>query len=78
MALSPLQIKVELLKRGDSVAALARRWKTTREIVSRVIHRDGKYVYPEVRQKLARYLGVSISEVGQDPKRSKKVRRKAA
>ena len=78
MPLSPVEIKVELLQRGVSVADLARRWNTTREIVSRVIHRDGKYVYPEVRQRLARYLGVPVSEVGQDPKRSRKPKKKAA
>jgi lambda repressor-like predicted transcriptional regulator len=72
MSLSGLQIKVELLKRGHSVADLARRWGTTREIVSRVIHRDGKYVYPEIRAKLARYLGVPVSDVGQSPKRKVK------
>lgn len=76
MALSAIQIKMELLRRGHSVAALARKWNTTREIVSRVIHRDGKYVYPDIRRKLASYLGVKISEIGQDPKR--KPKKKAA
>lgn len=69
MPLSPVQIKVELLNRGDTIAKLARRWGTSPWVVSRVIHRRGQFVYPEVRKKLARYLKVPVSEVGREPQK---------
>jgi lambda repressor-like predicted transcriptional regulator len=67
MQLSPTEIKVRILKNGDTIAALARDWGTTREVLSRVIHRRGEYLYPEVRQKLADYLQVRVSRVGREP-----------
>lgn len=67
MPLSPLEIKMEMLRRGDTVAGLARKWGTTSEVVSRVVHRREPFVYPEIRQKLARYMRVSVSEVGREP-----------
>ena len=78
MALSALEIKVEILKRGDTLAGLARRWNTTPEIVSRVVHRRYTFVYPEIRAKLARYLGVAVSEVGREPQRERAARADAA
>ena len=69
MPLSAVQIKTEMLVRGDTIAGLARRWGTTGTILSRVIHRYGQFVYPEVRKKLARYLKVPVSEVGREPQR---------
>jgi ribosome-binding protein aMBF1 (putative translation factor) len=72
MALTATDIKKRLLEKGVSVAELARRWKTKREIVSRVIHRQGGVVYPDVRRKLAQYLGVSVAEVGREPIRKPK------
>jgi lambda repressor-like predicted transcriptional regulator len=54
MQLSPIEIKVRILQNGDSIAGLARQWGTTREVLSRVIHRSDEYIYPEVREKLAR------------------------
>jgi len=62
------------MKKGVSVTELAKRWGTTREIVSRVIHRYGGYAYPEIRRKLARYLGVPVSEIGRDDTRRKSKR----
>lgn len=76
MPLSPVDIKKTLLERGDSVAALARRFGTEREKLSRVIHRQGQFVYPQIRRKLARYLRVPISEVGQES--GQKPKKKAA
>jgi hypothetical protein len=76
MPLSGIDIKIEILKRGDTISGLARRWDTTPEILGRVIWRRWSFVYPDIRRKLARYLGVKISEVGQDPKR--KPKKKAA
>ena len=74
MALSPLEIKVEILRRGDTLAGLARGWQAenpdlhiTEQVLSRVIHRRAPYVYPEVKQLLANYLGVDVSEVGREP-----------
>jgi len=67
MPLSPVQIKTEMLNRGDTIAGLARRWKTSPTKVSRVVHRHDGFVYPEIRKKLARYLRVPVSEVGREP-----------
>ena len=69
MALSPIEIKTELMKRGVSIAELARRWGTTREAVSRVVHGYGGYAYPKIRKRLARYLGVPLAEIGRDDQR---------
>lgn len=77
MALSPVEIKIKILSRGDTLAGLARRWKVenpcllvNEQMISRVIHRRAPYVYPEVRQLLADYLGVDVSEVGREPARA--------
>ncbi|HLL74851.1 MAG TPA: hypothetical protein VK421_06265 [Pyrinomonadaceae bacterium] len=78
MALSALEIKVEILKRGDTVAGLARKWNATPEIVSRVIHRRYTFVYPEIRAKLAKYLGVPVSAVGREPQRERPSNARAA
>lgn len=67
MPLSPLEIKIRILKKGDTIAGLARLWATTPEVVSRVIHRRDYFVYPEIREKLADYLGVPVSKVGREP-----------
>jgi lambda repressor-like predicted transcriptional regulator len=69
MPLSPVEIKVEILKRGDTLAGLAKRWGTSRSKLSRVVNRSGQFVYPHIRRKLARYLKVSISEVGREPQK---------
>lgn len=69
MPLSAVQIKTEMLNRGDTVAGLARRWGTSAGKVSRVIHRHVGFVYPEIRKKLARYLRVPVSEVGREPQK---------
>jgi transposase-like protein len=79
MPLSAVEIKKQILDRGDTVADLARRWGTSRTIVSRVIHRNSESVYPEIRKKLARYLKVPVSEVGREPqKQAVKTEAKAA
>lgn len=72
MPLSPLEIKVRILKKGDTIAGLAREWETTPEVVSRVIHRRGYFVYPKVRAKLAGYLGVPVEKVGREPSQNPK------
>lgn len=65
--LTPTEIKIAILERGDSIARLAERWHTTSAVLSRVIHRRGEYVYPDVRRKIARYLGVNVARVGREP-----------
>lgn len=72
--LSATEIKVVILQRGDTLAGLARDWDRRRpelhineQVLSRVIHRRAPYVYPEVRQLLADYLGVDVSRVGREP-----------
>lgn len=69
MPLSAVDIKKEMLERGDAITDLARRWGTTATKISRVIHRHEGFVYPEIRKKLARYLKVSVSEVGREPQK---------
>ena len=72
MPLSALEIKVRILKKGDTIAGLAREWKTTPEVISRVIHRRGYFVYPDIRSRLATYLGVHVSKVGRAPSHNPK------
>jgi hypothetical protein len=74
MPLQPVEIKIKILRKGDTLAGLARRWKeenpdlhVNEQVLSRVIHRRGPYVYPEVRQLLADYLGVRVSQIGRAP-----------
>jgi hypothetical protein len=74
MQLSATEIKVRMLKNGDTIAGLARQWGTTPEVVSRVIYRRGYAVYPEVRQKLADYMGVPVKKVGREPSKNPKSR----
>jgi DNA-binding MurR/RpiR family transcriptional regulator len=69
MPLSATDIKVRILLNGDTIAGLARKWGTHQEAVSRVIHRRGYFVYPELREKLAKYLGVKVADVGREPLR---------
>ena len=79
MPLSSIEIKVEILKRGDTLAGLAKRWGASRWVLSRVVNRSGQFVYPSVRRKLARYLKVPVSDVGREPqKASPKGQAKAA
>jgi len=67
MPLEPVDIKIEILRRGDTIAGLARKWGTTSEVLSRVIHRRAPYLYPEEQKKLARYLRVPVADVGRAP-----------
>lgn len=64
MPLSPLDIKISVMKKGDNFVKLAKRWKTTPGVISRVVNRREPFVYPEVRIKLAHYLNVPVSDVG--------------
>lgn len=80
MPLSPLEIKIKLLRKGsreegtDTLAGLARKWKAehphlhiNEQVLSRVINRRAFYVYPEVCQLLADYLGVRVAQIGRQP-----------
>lgn len=64
MPLSPIDIKIVLLRNGDNFVKLARKWKTTPQVISRVVNRRSPFVYPEVRIRLAKYLDVPVSEIG--------------
>jgi len=74
MQLSPVEIKIRILKNGDSIAGLARQWGTSREILSRVVHRSPGTAYPELRKRLADYLNVPITKVGREASTSPKSR----
>jgi lambda repressor-like predicted transcriptional regulator len=76
--LTPLEIKIEIMQRGDSIAGLARKWGTWREVLSSVINRSPGVVQPELRQKLADYLGVEVWRVGSEPQRADHVRQSSA
>lgn len=72
--LTATDIKVVILRNGDTLAGLARAWRdedpslqVDEQVLSRVIHRRAPYVYQEVRERLAKYLGVDVSQVGREP-----------
>ncbi|MGI8655441.1 MAG: hypothetical protein ACR2LC_09505 [Pyrinomonadaceae bacterium] len=67
--LSPLEIRHEIERRGDSIASLARDWKTNRQQLSALINRHPHYVSPRLRALLAEYLNVEVSQVGNEPAR---------
>lgn len=72
MQLSPTQIKIHLLEMGVTAAHLARKWDVPKENVSRVINRTPGFVFPEIKQLLAGFLGVPVTAVGREPARCKK------
>lgn len=59
-------IVMVLRQRGETVSSLARIFGCQRDVLARVIHRQEPYVYPEVREQLASWLGVSEWQVGRD------------
>ncbi len=67
--LSALEIRHEIERRGFSIAELARRWKTNRQQLSAIINRHPHYVSPALRGKLAKFLGVDISRISNEPVR---------
>jgi hypothetical protein len=80
MALSATDIKVKILRNGDTLAGLARKWQDenpgvviTEQVLSRVIHRRAPYVYPEVKQLLANYLQKPVRQIGREPQPKKVV-----
>jgi lambda repressor-like predicted transcriptional regulator len=75
MHLSSTEIKVKLLRRGVTAAELARQWGVPKENLSRVIHRTPGFVFPDIRRRLAEFLGVPVESVGRDLEREQ---RKAA
>jgi hypothetical protein len=77
MPLTSLEIKIEIMKRGDTIASLARRWKCWDNDIHRVVQRTPGRALPEVRRKLARYLRVPIAEIGRDVERKPKKARAA-
>ena len=67
MHLSSTEIKIRLLRRGVTASQLARTWECPKENLSRVINRTPGFVFPDIRQKLAEYLGVPVEAVGRVP-----------
>ncbi len=70
--LTPVDIKHVLLDRGDTIASLARDWKeegldVTSWKLRAVIYRNPEVVYQEIRERLARYIGCEVSQVGREP-----------
>ena len=74
MQLSPTEIKIRLLRAGVTAAELARRWRVPKENLSRVINRTPGFVFPEIRQLLADFLGVPVSAIGREPARTERQR----
>ena len=74
MPLSPLEIKIEIMRRGDTIAGLARKWRVWDNDIHRVIQRTPGRALPDVRKKLAKYLGVPIDEIGREAARKQKKR----
>lgn len=74
MQLTPIEIKIEIMKRGDTVAGLARKWGVWPGYVTYVINGTPGRDLPEVRKKLARYLSVPIDRIPrqQGPGKDKK------
>ncbi len=72
MILSTTEIKIRLLKKGIKPSELARHWDIPHENLSRVIHRTHGFVFPEIRERLAQFLGVPISAIGRESTRSSK------
>lgn len=64
--MTPLEIKIRIMKNGDTIAGLARKWGCWDNDIHRVIQRTPGRALPAVRKKLAEYLGVPVSKVGRD------------
>lgn len=64
--LSPMDIKIELLKRGISTREIARRVGVTNPAVSFVIHRK-KLSSGRIRQAVADAIGMPYKEVWGEP-----------
>lgn len=71
---TPLEIKIEIMRRGDTIAGLARKWGCWDNDIHRVIQRTPGRALPEVRKRLARYLGVPVAEIGREAARKPKRR----
>lgn len=63
MALTPNEIKAEIMRRGDNIKKLAVQWGHSREDLSRIIHDQPGRSYPKLRAELAKYLGLTEEEV---------------
>ncbi len=59
--MSPIEIKVLLLRRGLTVTGLADEFRCYRQELSMLI--NGRRVYPQLREKLARKLGYTVEQL---------------
>ncbi len=64
MPLESLEIKAQIMRRGDTINGLADKWGFWPADLSKVINRRRGFVLLPIRKKLAKYLGVPVSEVG--------------
>lgn len=62
--MTPLDIKYEIAKKGETIASLAARFGCTRKELSFCINRTRRY--PALRRRLARFLGRPKREVFDD------------
>lgn len=75
--LSAKEIRIRLMDKETTIAELARKWseKLGRPVwasdISAVIARRPGNVFPEIRELLADFLGVHISQVGREPLRER-------
>ena len=59
--MSPIEIKILLIRRGLTITGLADRFDCYREQLSMCIRQVR--VYPELRKKLAKELGLSVGDL---------------
>lgn len=64
--LTPKDIKRVIFDRDDSIAGLARDWGVSSWQLRAVIYRYPEVVYPEIRERLAEYIGCDVSQVGRE------------
>lgn len=67
--MSPIEIKVLLLRRGKSIAGLARKFDCFREQLSMCIRQVREY--PHLRQLLADELDMSVEQLFGESKKKK-------
>jgi lambda repressor-like predicted transcriptional regulator len=67
MKLDATEIKIRLMRKGVTISELAAEWEVDRENLSRVINRTKGFVFPEIRKKLADFIGVPESAIGRHP-----------
>lgn len=70
MTAATVKIKTRLFERGESIQDLANRWGYSRHLVTKVIH--GERQNPDVRRRLARYMGSTVRTLFGDQQPTRK------